>query len=228
MDPGYSYASLSALGRPRKGKLTAHLSIYMEFFRNSLEAREFGTAATMQRLSWLLLIFSLAPLCIVLPMASVRIGVATIIAWTALIWIAISFARSQFHYIVLAWLALFPYCYYFLSYPVERSIFTLDRAFSLLLVIDLLVVSRHASALPLPRDVRVAGYLWVAYLCVCLVSIWGHSVFDVLGSYRLLVDGMLLPALLGLYAIRRFPITRNLKKMHACLCILMLGIAAVA
>jgi O-Antigen ligase len=200
----------------------------MEFLRNNLDASEFGSAATMQRLSWLLLILSLVPICIVLPMTSLRIGVATIIAWTALIWIAISFARNQFHNMVLAWLALFPYCYYFLSYPVERSIFTVDRAFSLLLLIELLVVSRYASALPLPHDVRVAGYLWTAYLCVCLVSIWGHSVLDVLGSYRLLVDGMLMPALLGLYAIRRFPVTRNLRKIHACLCILMLGVASVS
>ena len=37
-----------------------------------------------------------------------------------------------------------------------------------------------------------------------------------------------MPALLGLYAIRLFPIARNLKKIHACVCILMLGIAAVA
>ena len=37
-----------------------------------------------------------------------------------------------------------------------------------------------------------------------------------------------MPALLGLYAISLFPIARDLKTTHACVCILMLGIAAVA
>ena len=36
-----------------------------------------------------------------------------------------------------------------------------------------------------------------------------------------------MPALLGLYAIRLFPITRNLTKLHGCVCVLMLGIAVV-
>ncbi len=190
-------------------------------------AADIGPLRTMRPLYWILVVLSLVPLVIVIPMASTKVAIATILAWTALIWIAISFARGQFHYIVLTWLAVYPYCYYFFSYPVERSIFTIDRAFIILLVIELLVVSRQGIAVPI-RDVRVAAYLWMAYLAVCLLSVWGHPVLDVLGSYRLLVDGMMLPALLGLYAIRFFPIARNLKKLHACVCILVLGIAAVA
>ena len=177
----------------------------MELSRNSGVADP-GPLNTMRPLYWMLVVLSLVPLVIVLPMASTKVAIATIIGWTSLIWIAISFARGQFHYIVLTWLAVYPYCYYFFSYPAERSIFTIDRAFITLLIIELLIMSRHGFAVPLTRDVRVAAYLWVAYLFICLVSIWGHPVLDVLGSYRLLVDGMLMPALLGLYAIRLFPV----------------------
>ena len=99
-----------------------------------------------------------------------------------------------------------------LRYPAEKSIFTIDRAFIILLIIELLIMSRQGFAVPLTRDVRVAGCLWVAYLFICLVSIWGHPFLDKLTSYRLIFDGMVMPALLGLYAIRLFPVIPNLSK----------------
>ena len=72
------------------------------------------------------------------PDGAYKVGIAIIVGWTALLWIAISFVRGQFHYIVLMWVAVYPYCYYFFSYPAERSIFTVDRAFIVLLVIEML------------------------------------------------------------------------------------------
>ncbi len=96
----------------------------MEFFRANAEAPVFGTSATMQRLSWLLVLTFSRTLCIVLPMAPLKIGIAVIIGWIALIWVAISIARGRFHYVILLWVAFYPYCYYFFSYPAERSIFT--------------------------------------------------------------------------------------------------------
>jgi hypothetical protein len=179
----------------------------------------------MRPVYWLLLGLSLVPLCLVVPMAPAKTGVVALAGWIALLWVAICFLRNQFHLVVLAWVAVYPYCYYFLSYPVERSIFTVDRAFILLLTIELVLAYRRGFAVPLTRDIRISAYLWATYLFVCLVSIWGHAIPEILGSYRLLVDGMLMPALLGLYAIRVFPISQNLKKTHLCVCILMIGIA---
>src|ERR1700722_20090378 len=143
----------------------------MEFFKSTRVA-EIGQEA-VPPLFWLLALLSLVPLCVVLPMAPPRVGIAIILGWAALLWIAISFARGQFHYFVLAWVAVYPYCYYFLSYPTERSIFTLDRAFIVLLVIQMLVVSRHTAAVPLMRKVRISGYLWGLYLLICFLSIAG-------------------------------------------------------
>ena len=82
----------------------------------------------MHRLAWLLALLSLIPLCIVLPIAPLKIGIAVIIGWIALLWIAISIARGHFHYVIPLWVAVYPYCYYFFSFPAERSIFTVDRA----------------------------------------------------------------------------------------------------
>lgn len=200
----------------------------MEWYRDS-GATNIGLPATPRPLYWMLVLVSLVPLCIVLPLAPTRVGVGVITAWVVLIWIAISFVRGQLYYLVPIWVALYPYCYYFFSFPRERPIFTVDRAFILLLVIEMLIVSRQPFAVaPLTRDVRVSAYFWSLYLVVCFISLAAHAPTHVLDFYRLLVEGMLMPALLGLYAMRLFPIAGNLKKIHAGVSILMLGIAAVA
>jgi len=181
----------------------------------------------MRALFWLLGLVSLLAIAILLPMSPTPVGIAILGGWIMLIWVAISFIRGHFDYVVLVWVTVFPYCYYFFSYPAERAIFTIDRAFILLLAIELFFLSRRTGAAPLTRDVRISACFWSLYLLVCFRSLAGHPVFDVLSSYRLLLDGMLMPALLGLYAIRLFPITRNLTRLHACFCVLMLGIAVV-
>jgi hypothetical protein len=200
----------------------------MDFFRTNADAPVFGTSATMHRLAWLLGLLSLVPLCIVLPMAPLKIGIAVIVGWIALLCIAISIARGHLHYMIPLWVAFFPYCYYYFSYPAERSIFTIDRAFIIVLVVEMLVVTRQSFKTPLTSDIRIAAYVWATYFIVCLVSLWAHSVPDVLGSYRLIFDGILMPALLGFYAMRVFPVIHNLAKIHAAVCILVLGIAVVA
>jgi hypothetical protein len=199
----------------------------MELSRHHFVETNIATPGGMRLLYWVLALLSFVPLGVVISMASTKISLAVIGAWTALIWIAISLVRGKFDYIVLAWVSVYPYCYYFLSFPKERSIFTVDRAFILLVVIEMLVLSKQGYTAPLTSDLRVAACLWSVYLFVSFVSLWGIPVGDVLGSYRLLLDGMLLPALFGLYAIRGFPIIRNLTRLHACVCILMIGIAIV-
>jgi O-Antigen ligase len=175
-------------------------------------------------LHWTLLGLSLVPLCIVIPLAPVKVGIAILVAWIALLWVAITFIRGNFHYTIPIWVAVYPYCYYFFSFPRERSIFTVDRALVLLLVIEMAVRSRHISAAPPTSDILISAYCWVIYLVLCFVSLAGHATSDVLPSYRSLVDGMLMPALLGLYAIRFFPLLKDLQKLHVCACILGLGL----
>lgn len=183
-----------------------------------------GPRGTVRPLYWVLGLLSLVPLAIVLPMAPTKAGIAIIAAWTALLWVAISFLRGQFHYAVLLWVAVYPYCYYLLSYPAERAIFTMDRALIVLMVIDMLVFSRPALAGPLARDVCISGYFWGLYLVLCFLTLAAHGSSDVLPSYRLLVDGMVIPAVLGLYAMRYFPLPEDLRKLHVSACILGIGL----
>ena len=147
------------------------------------------------------------------------------LGWIALLWIATSIVRGRFHCVIPLWVAVYPYCYYLLSFPAERSIFTVDRALVLLLVVEMLLTSRQAfSAAPLTRDIRISAYFWSLYLLVCFLSLAGHTPSEVLNSYRLLVDGMLMPAILGLYVFRYFPLLKDLQKLHTCTCVLGLGL----
>jgi hypothetical protein len=72
--------------------------------------------------------------------------------------------------------------------------------------------------------VRISAYFWGLYLLICFLSLAGHSLSEALNSYRLLIDGMLMPALFGLYALRYFPLVKNLQKLHLCACILGIGL----
>jgi hypothetical protein len=205
------------------------MALYRDSGTTSTDTTRWGPPDTTRLLYWMLVLVSLVPLCVVLPVYPTRTSVGIIAAWTVMIWIAISFVRGQFHYIVPVWVACFPYCYYFASFPRGRPIFTVDRAFILLLVIDMLLVSRRAFAgAHLLRHVRISAYLWALYLAVCFISLASHAPPHVLDFYRLVVEGMLMPALLGLYAISLFPVARHLKTLHACVCLLMVGIAVVA
>jgi len=173
----------------------------------------------------MLVLLSLVPLCIVLPMAPTRVGVGVIAGWIVMIWVAISFLRGHFHYFVPIWVAFYPYCYYFFTFPKEHSIFTVDRAFILLLIIEMLIISRqNLSAPPLTRDVRISAYFWGLFLLVCFLSLALHAPSDALAFDRLLVEGMVMPALLGLYAMRYFPVLEDLQRLHICACILGLGL----
>jgi hypothetical protein len=193
-------------------------------FRNDSVDPVLGPPSASRTLYWGLVLLSFVPLVIVLPMAPTKMGIAIIAAWIALIWIAISFARGQFHYVVVLWVAVYPYCYYLFSYPAERSIFTVDRALILLLVIDMLFFSRPTVAGPLARDVGISAYFWGLYLLACFLSLSVQGSSDVMPSYRLLVDGMVIPAVLGLYAMRYFPLPKDLRKLHVCACILGIGL----
>lgn len=178
----------------------------------------------MGMLCGLLFIISVLPVAILLPLTPTKVGIALVVGWILLIWVAIVFARQQFHYLALLWVAFYPYCYYLFSYPAERAAFTVDRAFIVLVIVELFIGSRRDTASPLPRDIRVSAYLWGVYLLVCSISLVGRAPSEILSSYRLLVDGMLMPALFGWYAIRYFPALKDLRKLHLSVSILGIGL----
>ena len=195
----------------------------MELSRGYAESNV-GAPGKLRALYWVLGLLSLLPLVVVLPAAPTITGIAIIGAWIAVIWIAITLIRGQFHYLVLLWVAVYPYCYYLFSYPAERPIFTIDRVFIGAMVIDMFLASRQPNLVPLTRGVLLSAYAWGLYLLLCFLSLAGHAPSEVLSSYRLLIDGMVMPALFGLYAIRYFPLPKDIQKLHLCTCFLAVGL----
>jgi len=173
----------------------------------------------------LLVLLSLVPLCIVLPIAPLKVGIGAIAGWILLLWVAIAFLRRQFHYVIPLWVAFYPYCYYFFTFPRERAVFTVDRAFVLLLILEIFLVARqNLSPAPLTRDIRISAYFWGLFLLVCFLSLASHAPSHELAFYRLLVEGMVMPALLALYAMRYFPLLKDLKALHLSACVLGFGL----
>jgi hypothetical protein len=206
------------LSKKRSGRKDRHLSLEI---KNHSAATELGSTGPLY---WLISLLSVASIAVVLPLVSTTMGIAMLAGWIGLIWVAIIFVRGQFHYIAILWVAIYPYCYYFFSFYVKRSIFTFDRALIALLIIEIFIVSRRVAVARLTQEIRISGYFWGLYLLVCFFTLAGHGVAEVLPSYRLLVEGMLMPPLLGLYAIRYFPAFECLKKLHLSACILGLGL----
>ena len=167
----------------------------MELFGSQSGSPAAGPPSAVGPLYWSLVLISLMAVAIVVPMAPTKVGIAVVAAWILLIWIAISFVLGRFHYFTLMWVAVYPYCYYFFSYPRARAVFTVDRAFIVLIAVEMLVVSRQA-VVSMPNDVRVSAYFWGLYLLVCFLSLAGHPPSEVLPPYRSLVEGMVLPAVL--------------------------------
>jgi hypothetical protein len=196
----------------------------MELFGSQSGSPAAGPPSAIGPLYWSLVLISLMAVAIVVPMAPTKVGIAVVAAWILLIWIAISFVLGRFHYFTLMWVAVYPYCYYLFAYPRARAVFTVDRAFIVLIAVEMLVVSRQAVVPILTTDLRVSAYFLSLYLLVCFISLAGHPLSEVLPPYRSLVDGMVLPAVFGLYAIRYFPLLKNLQKLHLCTCILGLGL----
>src|ERR1700760_2115815 len=88
----------------------------------------FTAPGGLRPLYWVLALFSLIPI-FVLPTVTTNTGVSLLTAWIGLLWISVIFIRGQFHNLAIIWVAVYPYCYYFFSFYVKRSIFTVDRAF---------------------------------------------------------------------------------------------------
>lgn len=125
---------------------------------------------------------------------------------------------------ILTWVLIFPLGYYFLSFPREKSIITLDRMLPVVLLLAIGFASRDRSK-PWPPALRPCAIAWIAFLAVAAVSlIYGGNI---LVSGRLLVDGFLLPAILGWMVISYFRVEENAATLHLLTSLMSLYVAGI-
>src|SRR6267378_4338167 len=73
--------------------------------------------------------------------------------------------RGRIHGILLVWAAALPLIPYFLSFPREHSIVTLDRV-AILFAFTGLYFAKHSTLIEVPRKLRRAGLAWLGFIAV--------------------------------------------------------------
>lgn len=126
--------------------------------------------------------------------------------------------------LVLTWALIFPLGYYYLSFPTQKAIFTLDRMLPVAAGLAVLFSHSHQST-SMPRELRRCGIAWGAFLFFAAMSL--KDATDKLASGRLLVEGFLLPAILGWIVIRYFKVRENAAALHLIICVMSLYSASI-
>jgi O-antigen ligase len=133
--------------------------------------------------------------------------------------------RGRFDGILLCWAGAFPFGYYFLSFPRDRSIVTLDRVAILLPFIGLFLIKPSALT-AMPSVLRRAGLAWFAFIAVAAFTLEKSA--NIPNTAHMLFDGFLLPLLLGWCTIAGFDVRRRLPTLHTVVCISSILCAATA
>jgi len=161
--------------------------------------------------------------CVLVP----KVGLVVVIACTAGWFLGLvgDALRGRLDGILLWWAGAFPLGYYFLSFPREHSIVTLDRVVILVAFMGLFLVKPSALT-AVPTALRQAGLAGLAFAAVAGVSLREST--NVLNCVQNLLEGFVLPPLLGWCVIARFDVRRRLPTMHTAVCISSIICAAVA
>ena len=160
---------------------------------------------------------------ILVPTAGLVVMIGCVAVWfIALVGEAV---RGRIDRILLWWAGAFPLGYYFASFPREHSIVTLDRVVILFAFMGL-YFARPSPLIEVPRTLRRAGLVLLAFIAVAGVSL-GKSPNALNGAQNLL-EGFVLPTLLGWCVIARFDVRRRLPTIHTAVCISSIICAAVA
>src|SRR6267143_2366089 len=161
--------------------------------------------------------------CILVPEAGlVVVGGCAAVWFLALVGEAV---RGRIDGILLVWAAALPLIPYFLSFPREHSIVTLDRVAILFAFLGL-YFAKPSTLVEVPRTLRHAGLVWSVFIMAACVGL-GKSP-NVLNSAKILLDGFLLPVLLGWCVIALLDVRQRLHAIHTAVCISSIISAAVA
>ena len=177
------------------------------------------------RTTALWVISALVVLAVTLPLvwfAYAALGLACIAALTH---VAVGTICGQVDNALVGWVMIFPLGYYFLSFPREQPLITLDRVFIGVLLVAACMAG-SSRAFHIPAILRRAGIWWAFFLLFAAITIPG--VKNPLNSLRLLVEGFLFPALAAWYVLRHFDARGRLAALHLATCLMSISVAALA
>jgi hypothetical protein len=136
-----------------------------------------------------------------------------------------SIAKGDCDKILVGWIFLYPLGYYLLSYPRDRPVIQFDRLLIVCLLVGILAAPNN-RILKIPVDLKRSAIAWGFFLAVACISFLMAKKVITVG--RLIVDGLLLPAILGWYIVRQFRLRGNEKWLHTAVCTISIYCAGIA
>jgi hypothetical protein len=126
--------------------------------------------------------------------------------------------------LILSWMLIFPLGYYFLSFPAEKSVVTLDRVLPMALLLAMALAPNESSE-PIPVCIRKCALAWGMFLMFAGVSVLRAS--DALIACRRLVDSFCLPAIVGWAVIRNLRVRSHLSSLHTVASMMAVYVACI-
>ncbi|HVU47798.1 MAG TPA: O-antigen ligase family protein [Terracidiphilus sp.] len=150
--------------------------------------------------------------------------IALVAALALIALIAYSISKGDCDRILVGWVLLYPLGYYLLSYPRDRPVIQFDRLLIAVLV-GCMMVTPNSRVWLIPKDLKRSAIAWGIFLAATFISFLRTD--SILTVGRLIVDGLLLPALLGWYIVRQFRLDRYTKPLHFAICIISIYSACI-
>jgi len=173
---------------------------------------------------WLLLVVAAGILCIFVPKLWIAAAMAGLVAGAIVLYTAAEAIHGRVDWPVMGWVLIFPLGYYFLTFPKERPVFTLDRAIVGLVFVAIAFRAGRLTT-PLPQGIKQAGIAWSLFLAGVLISL--RHVDNPLGKTKELLDTFAFPGVLAWYVIRNFNLRQNLSKLHVLACLMAIYVAGI-
>jgi hypothetical protein len=119
--------------------------------------------------------------------------------------------------ILVAWVLIFPLGYKFGGYPLEKSIFTLDRGL-IIALFGCIAFSSRRERFPISEPLFRSALAWTAFAMLAGISLMKAG--EPAASTRWYVDGVLLPSILGWSVVRSFRVREHLARIHTNCCLM--------
>jgi len=163
-------------------------------------------------------------LLVFVPKVWIGAALGAVVAGAIVLFTVAEAIRGRGDWLVLIWVLIFPLGYYYLTFPSERSIFTLDRA-----VIGVLIVAlafrTGGLGMPLPQEITQAGIAWTVFVVAVLLSL--RQAENPLGKIKELLDVFVFPGVLAWYVIRNVSLRRHLSRLHGLTCLMGIYVAGI-
>jgi len=163
-------------------------------------------------------------LLLFVPKMLVVMGVAAVMALALAIFVAGLVLHGRVDLFVLGWVLIFPLGYYFLTFPRDRPILTLDRAVVGLLIVAMIFGHAHTEKF-LPKTMNKAAIAWGIFVVAAFISL--RNMENPLGASKEVIDAFVLPGLLAYYVIRYLRIRQWLPTIHILTCLMACYVALI-